>query len=125
MKQQSDVRKAAIRYSESFKMAVVRELEEGGMPCARLQRKYGIKSTATLPKWAREYGKGDIGKMIRVETPKEINERDEMKRRIKALEKALADAHIDLGIERACIRVACARAGIKDIAEFKKKAGGK
>jgi hypothetical protein len=41
------------------------------------------------------------------------------------LEKALADAHIDLAIERACTRVACEQAGIADLAEFKKKAGGK
>jgi hypothetical protein len=47
-----------------------------------------------------------------------------MKQRIKALEKALADAHIDLAIERACVRVACERAGIEDVAEFKKKASG-
>jgi hypothetical protein len=60
-----------------------------------------------------------------VEKPKEVNERQEMKRRIKALEKALADAHLDLAIERATTRIACERAGIKDIAEFKKKAAGK
>ena len=125
MRRNNDVRKAAIHYSESFKMAVVRELEEGGMPYSRLQQKYGIKGAATIQVWARKYGSGDVGKMIRVETPKEINERDEMKRRIKALEKALADAHIEPGIERAGTRVACERAGIKDVAEFKKKAGGK
>jgi hypothetical protein len=48
-----------------------------------------------------------------------------MKQRTKALERALADAHIDLAIERACMRLACERAGIKDMAEFKKKAAGK
>ena len=106
-------------------MAVVRELEEGGMPYIRLQRKYGIKGMSTIQKWVRAYGKGDTGKVIRVERPKDINERDEMKRRIKALEKALADAHIDLGIERACTRLACERAGIENIDEFKKKVHGK
>jgi hypothetical protein len=60
-----------------------------------------------------------------VEKPNEVSERDEMKRRIKALEKALADAHLELALERACTRVACQRAGIKDLAEFKKKAAGK
>ena len=124
MKQQSDVRKAAIRYSESFKMAVVRELEEGEMPFARLRQKYGIKGIDTIQRWARSYGKGDIGKVIRVEKPKEIDQRNEMKKRIKALEKALADATIDLGIERACTKVACERAGIEDIDGFKKKVRG-
>jgi transposase-like protein len=106
-------------------MAIVRELEEGDMPFDTIRRKYGIKGGSTVQKWARKYGKGDLGKIIRVEKPKEINERDEMKKRIRALEKALADAHIDLAIERATIKVACEQAGIKDVAEFKKKAAGK
>jgi transposase-like protein len=124
MRRKNGVRRSEIRYSESFKMAVVRELEEGEMPFETLRRKYGIKGTATISRWARKYGHGDLGKIIRVEKPKEINERDEMKRRIKALEKALADAHIDLAIERATTRLACERAGIADVADFKKKAGG-
>jgi transposase-like protein len=106
-------------------MTVVRELEGGEIPFATIRRKYGIKGFSTVQTWARKYGNGDLGKIIRVEKPNEVNERGEMKRRIQALEKALADAHIDLAIERACTRAACERAGIKDIAEFKKKAGGK
>ena len=105
-------------------MTIVRELEQGEMPYEEIRRKYGIGGSSTVQKWARKYGKGNLGKIIRVENPKEINEREQMKQRIKALEKALADAHIDLAIERACVRVACERAGIEDVAEFKKKASG-
>ena len=43
-----------------------------------------------------------------------------MKRRIKALETALAVAHLDLVIERAYTKLACERAGIEDVGEFKK-----
>jgi transposase len=124
MRLKNSVRRVGITYSESFKIAVVRELEAGEMPFDAIGRKYGIKGSSTVQKWARKYGKGDIGKIIRVEKPKEINERYEMKRRIKALEKALADVHLDLAIERATTRLACERAGIVDVAEFKKKAGG-
>ncbi len=124
MRRNNGVRQSAIRYSEAFKRAVVRELEEGEMAFQTLGRKYGIKGAGTIQNWARKYGQGDLGKIIRVEKPKEINERDQMKRRIKALEKALADAHIDLAIERATTRLACERAGITDVADFKKKAGG-
>jgi hypothetical protein len=106
-------------------MAVVKELEGGQMPIQAMQRKYGITGAGTIQIWARKYGNGDVGRMIRVEKPKEINERKAMKERIKALEKALADAHIDLAIERAYSKVACERAGIKDVAEFKKKALGR
>jgi hypothetical protein len=37
------------------------------------------------------------------------------------LESALADANIDAALERAYTRLACRRAGIADVAEFKKK----
>ena len=97
-------------------MSVVRELEEGEMPYERIRKKYGIKGGATLQIWARRYGSQKLGRIIRVEQPKEIDERAEMKRRIKALEKALADAHLELAIERACVKLACQRAGIADVA---------
>jgi hypothetical protein len=41
------------------------------------------------------------------------------------LETALADAHVDLSLEKAFTRLACQRAGIQDVEEFKKKADGK
>jgi hypothetical protein len=63
--------------------------------------------------------------MIRVETPEEIDEKKKLKERVKRLERLLADANIDLSLERAYTRIACARAGIKDVEAFKKKAGGK
>jgi transposase-like protein len=106
-------------------MALVRELEEGGKPFETVRRKYGVGGAGLLQQWARKYGGGDLGKVIRVEKPNEVNEREQMKRRIKALETALADAHLDLVIERAYTKIACERAGIEDVGEFKKKAAGK
>ena len=70
-------------------MALVRELEEGGKPFDTVRRKYGVGGAGILQKWARQYGRGDLGKVIRVEKPNEVDERDQMKRRIKALETAL------------------------------------
>ena len=125
MERNYGVRQPGIRYSEAFKMAVVRELEEAGKPFETVRRKYGIGGGYTLQRWAQKYGQGDLGKVIRVEKPHEVNEREQMKRRIKALETALADAHLDLALERAYTRIACERAGIADVAEFKKKAAGK
>ena len=43
---------------------------------------------------------------------------------MRRLETALADANVDLALERAYTRLACERAGIKDVDEFKKKADG-
>ena len=113
-----------IRYSEAFKMAVVRELEEQDLPFEQVRRKYGILGTITVQKWVRQYGNGSRGIRIRVEKPEEINEKAQLKRRVRALEQALADTNIDLALERQYTRLACERAGIQDVAEFKKKAAG-
>ena len=110
-----------IRYSEAFKMEAVRELESGDLPYMEIQRKYGIKGTSTVQKWVRKYGNGTRGKVIRVERPDEINELKRLKARVRLLEASLADANIDAALERAYTRLACQRAGITDVAEFKKK----
>ena len=113
-----------IRYSEAFKMEVVRELEENDLSFLQMQRKYGIKGCGTIQSWARKYGNGSRGKVIRVQKPDEIDELKQLKLRVRRLETALADANVDLAIERAYTRLACERAGIKDVEGFKKKAGG-
>ena len=114
---------AAVRYSEAFKMQIVRELESGQINVDQIRRKYGIGGCYTIRRWVCRYGNGSLGKVIRVEKPEEINERAELKRRVRALERALADANIDLALERAYTELACERAGM-DVVEFKKKAAG-
>lgn len=116
--------KPAVRYSESFKMQLVRELEAGGLNFKQMMRKYGVRGYGTLQRWVGQYGNGSIGKIIRVEKPEEINELKRLKERVKRLEAALADANLDLALERQYTRLACERAGIGDVLEFKKKAGG-
>ena len=105
-------------------MEAVRELESGDLPYLEIQRKYGIKGSGTVPKWVRQYGNGSRGKVIRVERPEAINELKRLKTRVRQLESALADANIDSALERAYTRLACERAGITDVAAFKKKVAG-
>lgn len=118
------VKKVEVRYSEAFKIDVVRELESGLAPVDQVRRKYGIGSASTIQSWLAHYGNGTRGRVVRVETPREINQMQQLKERVKRLEAALADAHIDLALERGYTRLACERAGISDMAEFKKKAPG-
>ncbi len=113
-----------IRYSDAFKMAVVREVEQQDLPFEQVRRKYGIRSLATVPAWVRKYGNGSRGIRVRVEKPEEINELKRLKERVRRLEGALADANIDLVLERAYTKIACERAGIKDVEGFKKKHRG-
>lgn len=114
-----------IRYSESFKMEVVREMETQGLNAHQVRRKYGIVGGGTVERWARQYGKGLIENIIRVETTKDIDQLKKLKERIKRLETLLADTNLELALERQYTRIACERAGIEDMEEFKKKAAGK
>ena len=117
--------RSSIRYSEAFKMEVVGELEREQLPFEHVRRKYGIAGCNTVRKWVQKYGNGSRGKIIRVETPKEIDELKRLKERVRRLESALADANIELSLEKAYTQMACERAGIQDVEGFKKKVDGK
>jgi len=120
-------RKKVIRYSESFKLQVIRELEEGTYSCCRhAAEAYGIRGTVTVQRWLEKYGKEHLKpKVIRVETSKDRSELERMKNRIRELESALSDTTLDLRLERAYLDIACRQAGIEDVEDFKKKADGK
>jgi transposase-like protein len=90
-------------------MEVVREVESQDVTCAAVQRKYGIQGGVTVHRWVRRYG--SRGKVIRVERPQEIDERQRLKQRVQRLERALADAQVELVLERAYTQLACERAG--------------
>ena len=114
----------AIRYSEAFKLQAVQELESKGLSFDSVRRKYGVKGTWTVQRWVHKYGNGTRGKVVRVEKPEEISELARLKQRVRLLEGALADSNLDLALERAYVRLACERAGIQDVEDFKKKADG-
>ena len=124
MNTKTDGIRQEIRYSEAFKREVVREVEDGGLTFTVIALKYGIKGRMTVGNWVRKYGHGSRGKVIRVEKPGEINELKRLTERVRLLESALADANIDAALERAYTRLALERAGITDVADFKKKAAG-
>jgi transposase-like protein len=104
-------------------MAVVRELEEQDLPFEQVRRKYGILGCFTVQAWVRKYGNGSRGKRIVVQKPEEINEVARLRAELRRVKEALADAHVDLALERAFTEVACKRIGM-DPEEFKKKAAG-
>jgi transposase-like protein len=108
----------AIRYSEAFKIQVVGELEREGVSFESVRRKYGIGGSWTVNHWVRKYGNGSRGKIIRVETPEQIDELKRLEDRVKRLESLLADANIDLALERAYTQIACGQAGIEDVEAF-------
>ncbi|MEI7903728.1 MAG: transposase [bacterium] len=115
--------KQEIRYSEAFKLQVVREVESGRHNCCyAASNAYGIRGTTTVARWIRHYGKSHLlKKVVRVETTAERNELKRLKAECRSLKEALADAHLDLRLERAYLAISCKRSGDDDVTEFKKK----
>jgi transposase-like protein len=114
----------ARRYSEALKIKVVHEVEREGLTASAAKSRYGVRGNGTVQAWIRKYGNGTRGRIIRVETAEQIDEMKRLKDRVKRLETLLADANIDLALERAYTQIALERAGIKDVEGFKKKHPG-
>ena len=105
-------------------MQLVREVETGkGSACA-VQRKYDIKGTHTVMRWVRQYGSGRYGKVIRVEQADEANEATRLRSQLRQAKEALADAHMELALEKAFLAVACEQMG-QTAEAFKKKQVGR
>jgi transposase-like protein len=114
--------KEVVTYSEAFKMQVVDEISRGKFAnIAQAQKAYSICGKTTIQKWIRKYGREDLlPKRVKVETMTERDELKEAKARIRDLEKALADSHMDYCLERAFLEIACERMGTTR-EELKKK----
>jgi len=111
-----------VSYSEAFKRRVVGELERGEhLSLEGARRAYGIRGSVTVSNWVRKYGREDLlPRRVRIETLKERDELKEARKRIRELEAAVADAHIDYCLEKGYLQAACDRLG-EDVEGFKKK----
>ena len=109
------------RYSEVFKRQVIEELGRGRFSSAfEAQQAYGILGDRTIHRWMKKYGREDLfPKLMRIETMKERDKLKEARKRIKDLESALADAHIDNCLENAFLEIACEQIGTS-VEELKK-----
>lgn len=116
-----------IRYSEAFKLQVIGELEAGRFASVcEASSAYGIKGAMTVGRWVRRYGKNHLlGKVIVVMKADEQTEVKELRKQVRELKGALADAHLDLKLGAAYLKIACRRAGVEDVEDFKKKHAGK
>jgi transposase-like protein len=86
-----------VRYSEAFKLRLVEDIARGKYKnLEEARRRNGIRGASTLNKWLKQYGREDmLPKRIKVETMTERDELQEARRRIRELEAARADAHMD------------------------------
>jgi len=113
-----------IRYSKSFKMQLVREVEEGKLSSEAVRRKYDIRGAGTVLRWVRQLGSGKYGKVIRVEKANEVNEASRLRKELRRVKEALADAHVELALEKGFLEVACEQLN-QPLEAFKKKQAGR
>lgn len=115
--------KKTIRYSEAFKLNVVGEIESGKFngPFAAAKA-YRIRGSETVKGWLRRYARTDLmRRQVLITTMEEHDEKRALQKRVRELEKALADAHMKGLLDEAYLGIACERLGTEP-SEFKKKA---
>jgi len=85
-----------------------------------------VRGAQTVSAWVRRFGKDHLlGKVVRVMKANEQAEVQALRKQVRELKAALADAHLDLKLEAAYLKNACRAAGIEDVDAFKKKHAGK
>ena len=83
------------RYSEAFRIQVVREYEQEGVSLNALQKRYGV-SHPTLQRWIKKYSLQGIRHQIMViQTPEEQGQMKALQERNKQLEKLVAQLSLD------------------------------
>lgn len=114
--------RVTIRYSEAFKLEVVEQISSGHFASPEQARiAYGIKGCTTVYRWLQQYGREDLkARYVKVMSKEALDETQELKKRVRELERALADAHMLRLLEKAHLDIACEWLGT-DRESFKKK----
>lgn len=80
-------------YTMSFKLEVVREIEQGELTRSQALSKYGIQAKSTIRDWLKKYGNFDWENQSYKPMPKSPQQRIiELEEKIKLLEKQKARA---------------------------------
>jgi transposase len=84
-------------YSESFKRQVIREIDSGRLGLEVTRRKYGIGGHSTIQRWHSRYSKtARNSRSIKMISTEQEYRDHEQQDRIRDLEHALADAHLQI-----------------------------
>jgi transposase len=110
-----------LRYSLSFKQKVISEIEDGIYNISDACRVYKI-SNKSIYAWLSKFGKDHlINRIVRIQMRDETDRIKELEKEKKALESALAQAHLKILTLESTIE----NAGEIYKVDFKKKSGTK
>lgn len=93
------------RYSEAFRIQVVREYEQDAISLNALRRRYGM-TTATLQKWIKKYStQGLRYELMTIQTPDERNRLKELEAENARLKALVADLSLEKAILESTVAV--------------------
>ena len=85
------------RYSNAFKLHVVRQVEQGHLSIAQARRRFDIGGSNTIARWLKAFGTNQhTYKIMRIQTPDEVDQLKDLQRHNQELESALAQAHLKI-----------------------------
>ncbi len=113
-----EIIKTKTNYPESFRIKVVKEIENGLLSKEAARRKYGIGGKSTVLSWCRKYGREDYPNMSK-EIKGRLNTADEKDKRIAELETLLKQKELATDALESLIEVANEMYGT----DLKKKVG--
>jgi transposase-like protein len=101
------------RYSEAFKRSVVAEVEAGRYTVLHAAATHGVPFQ-TVYQWMKRYGGPDSQtRTMRIEMPDERNRIKELEKEKRALESALAQAHMKIILLESTVEVLEEKAGVR------------
>jgi transposase-like protein len=101
------------QYSLSFKQKVISEIESGKLTKEGARKLYGIGGGSVINGWIRKFGKLNLlNKVVKIEMKEEVSRLKHLEKEKKALESALAQAHLKLIVYESLIEVAEEELGI-------------
>jgi transposase-like protein len=109
------------KYSESFKLKVLSEIESGKYTKTEVCKLYNI-GFGSLYSWIKKFDKFALmNKQIRIETMEEKDKIKSLEKEIAKLKEALVDKDLKLFVNECYLDVAREKLGYKDLEVFKKK----
>jgi|ERR1044071_2710549 transposase-like protein len=114
-----------VRYSEAFKLEVIKHYEQSSLTKHEIMKLYGIGGSVTFDRWLLKYGKESLlNRIIRVEKPDERKRLKELEAENQKLKNALAQAHIKQVTSESFLEVVSEMMGMS-VEQLKKKLGEK
>ena len=93
------------RYSEAFKRSVVAEVESGQYTALQAAAAHEVNFSSVY-KWLKDFGRADSQtRIMRIEMPEERNRIKELEKEKRALESALAQAHMKILLLESTVEV--------------------